>query len=180
MNIDEIEDHLQSLWNKRQCKIVKGEEVISYPTKRSTKLIVPHVSWEQDSGTGSLNNDHWAYNVHYSFRSALDLSYDTRIKTQTFKNEITGENEKNTTPYQIWTQGYKIHFKEGDLLTSNNGYPSIQVQNSQPISWDDKNKIMNLGMVEFEPFDDMKFGHIGDITTVNQMEFLLLLIFGEI
>lgn len=179
MDLTKIEAHLKSLWNKPLSKIIKGEEVITYPTKRSTHLIVPEMSWDQHSGTGSLNNDNWAYNVHYAFRSALDLTYDTRRKIKRFKNKTTGKDERKSVPYQLWTQGYKIDFKEGDLLHSNKGFPSIQVQKAKPIEWDDNEKTIDLGIIEYELFDDVKFGHIGNIKTINQMEFLAILIFGN-
>lgn len=180
MDLAKIETHLKSLWNKPLCKVIEGKEVTTYPAKRNSHVIVPEISWEQLSGTGSLNNDNWAYNVHYAFRSALDLSYDTRRKVKIFKNKTTGKDEKKSVPYQIWTQGYKIHFEEGDLLHSNKGFPSIQVQKGKPVEWDDTKKTINLGLVEYELFDEVKFGHIGNIKTINQMEFLSILIFGQL
>lgn len=36
-------------------------------------FVVPAVTWDKNSQTGSLNNDHWNFKVGYCFREALDL-----------------------------------------------------------------------------------------------------------
>lgn len=40
---------------------------------KKVPFIVPKVTWNAEIGTGSLNNEHWAYCVGYAFREALDL-----------------------------------------------------------------------------------------------------------
>jgi hypothetical protein len=166
MDIINIENHLKSLWDKPVRRIVNGVDTVTYSTKRSLELIVPEISWDETTGKGSLNNKHWAYDVGYSFRAALDLSRKPRMKDK--------------KPRLTWTQGYKIAFKEGDLLRSSKDFPDLQVQSAKPIAWDDIEKKVYLGVVNFELFEEVRFGHVGNVKTVNQMEFLHILLFGII
>lgn len=184
MNINEIEPHLKSLWKPR---VSKKTGKVTF--KRSVDLIVPgRPGWDEKTGRGDLNNGHWAYDVSYAFRSALDISYDTRRKTVDVVDKITGEaviDEETGKPkrkkvvYQVWTQGLFIHFKEGDLLSSSKGFPALQVKSSSPMEWDEENNVMFEGEVNYEIFEKVKFGHVGDVTTVSQMDFLSILVCGK-
>ncbi|UOA08625.1 hypothetical protein [Methylobacter sp. S3L5C] len=148
MSTDEIFSFLKNMWDPR--------------LKRHLQLIVPSVSYSDMKG--DLNNGHWAYSVTYSFRDALDISYDQRMKDK--------------KPYMIWTQGPKIYFKEGDLLSSTKGYPTLQVRSSSPMTWDELKGEMNQGEVTYDIFDDIKYGHYIEPKIVSQMDFLRILIDG--
>jgi len=182
MNKDETLPYLKSLWTPTVNKKT-GNKSFS----RVTRLIVPVPSWDEAAGTGDLNNSDWAYEVPYTFRTSLDLSLDTRRKQVDVLDSETGDPvideetnkvKRKSHPYQIWTQGFIIDFKEGDLLISNKGFPALQVQSSRPMDWvEEENKVFE-GEVNYELFDTMKFGHLGNIKTVSQMEFLEILIHG--
>jgi len=159
MTPEQIEIHLKSLWKP---KVSEQTENITFA--RGLTLIVPHISWDGITCEGSLNNDSWAYCVPYAFRAALDLSFDERMKLK--------------KPYRVWTQGYQIHFKEGDVFISNKGFPSLQVQSSLAMSWDKDNNYMNEGLVNYELFDEVKFGVLGNIQQATQMDFLKILTLG--
>jgi hypothetical protein len=181
MKIYDIENHLTSLWVPRV-----SEKTGKVTFKRSTTLIVPKMGWDNKAGQGSLNNSHWAYDVHYSFRDALDLSFDTRRRSIPVIDELglpvideeTKKPKKKSQPYQLWTQGFRIHFKEGDVLRSNQGFPTLQIQSSTAMDWDNENNKMFEGEVNYQYFKDVKFGHVGDIETVSQMQFLQILLHG--
>lgn len=147
------------------CQVIEHlEEIWSGRTNRSTQLIVPHVSYSQNKG--SLNNDHWAYNVTYAFREALDIKYEKRTK--------------NKTPYMVWTQGPILNFKEGDFIHSRMGFPSVQVKFANIMGWDPEKGEMYLGSVTFDEYETQsgKFIKVAQ-RNLNQIEFLTLLIDGK-
>lgn len=131
---------------------------------RTTKLIVPKVSYWKDTGQGSLNNDNWAYKVGYGFRDALDLAYTQRVKTINKERHISYE----------WTQGAMIHFKEGDLLERKGVGSWLQVVSGTPMGWDSGADEMFQGVVSYR-----KVPGDGELQTATQMEFLAMLVFGE-
>ena len=141
-------EHLKSMW----CEKVK----------RSTKLIVPDVTYE--NMVGSLNNAHWAFKVPYAFREALDIKYEQRIKGK--------------ESHKIWTQGPILGFKEGDLLHSKNSTKAVQVQFANPMGWDKQNNEMFQGSVYYTEYkiSDSKYTETQRKTS-NQMLFLQLLIY---
>jgi len=159
MKVDKIEMHLKNLWSPKF-----SEKTGKTTFKRSKQYIVPNISWDEEAG-GALNNDEWAYCVPYCFRDALDLRFDTLYKDK--------------KPYKSWTQGHRINFKEGDLLASSKGFPALQVKSSTAMDWDGENNKMFEGVVNYEVFENVKFGHIGDVKTVSQMEFLNILVCGQ-
>lgn len=142
-------DHLRSMW---------GPAI-----KRSTKLIVPKVTYEESSG--SLNNDDWVFNVPYAFRDALDIKYEQRKKRK----------EAN----MVWTQGPILRFKEGDTLTSKDKALMVQVKFANPMGWDESKHEMNQGVVLYELYEIAR-NQIKKISRENcsQMHFLAELIGG--
>lgn len=147
---------LKSLWKKR--------------TKRSSKLIVPTVTSSTPTLSGSLNTDDWAFDVHFAFRDALDISYDERTETK---------DKKIVRRYMLWTQGPIIHFKEGDLIHSMDGKTCVQVKLSNPMGWDQSKDEMYQGIVTFDIFEKSE-GKIvpKDSRSTTQMDFLKILISG--
>ena len=148
LNTTELTTHLKSIWSNR--------------VKRSPKLIVD-VSYHQNQG--HLNNAHWAFEVPYAFREALDLSFDERIKDK--------------KRYMVWTQGPILRFKEGDVFQSSNRDLSLQVQYAIPMGWDIPANQMSLGVVTYIQHGPSN----SDINSMEkhsctQMEFLTLLIDG--
>lgn len=136
--------------------------------KRSTELIVPSVSGSSaDNALCSLHNDHWAYLVGYAFREALDIKYEKRMRDK--------------KPYWTWTQGPIISFKNGDLIMSKTGETAVQVSYALPMGWDREIGEMYKGLVTHKLYSvkDNKFTVIGE-KSVDQMQFLELLIYGEI
>jgi len=129
---------------------------------RSDELIVPSVGYANNNG--GLNNDHWAYRVPYAFRDALDIKFSSRSIGKQLTNS--------------WTQGCLLMFSEGDFFESLSGGKSIQISFATPMAWDGKiTGVFDSGIVGYQFFD--KHG-LGEFFTVSQMEFLQLLIYGEI
>jgi len=191
MNVENIKNHLKTLQIPRKQKKTDAPETADKTKKISfTRVdeLITSVSWDDNKGIGYLNNSNWAYDVSYAFRDALDIKRLARIKTEPVIDKETNEpvldeetGKKKTirkTKY-VWTQGFCIHFKDGDLLRSSKGFPTIQVQSSTPMSWDEDDNKMFDGVVNYEYFEKIKFGSIGDIKTLTQMEFLMMLVFGE-
>jgi len=142
-------EHLRTMWAPK--------------LKRKTKLIVPAVTYSKR--VGSLNNEHWEFNVPYAFRDALDIKYEQRMKDK--------------EPYMIWTQGPILNFKEGDSLTTRNGKKVVQIQSANPMGWDDSKNEMCEGSVIYDEFDidDGKCTKRRR-STCSQMQFLRMLIYG--
>ena len=67
----------------------------------------------------------------------------------------------------------------GDTISSLKGFPTLQVQSSTPMDWAEKENKMFEGVVNYEIFEKIRFGHVGDVKTVSQMEFLRLLVSGN-
>jgi hypothetical protein len=141
--------HLTSMWSDK--------------TKRSTDLIVPKVTYLDRQG--SLNNEFWSFKVSYAFRDALDI-----------KNE---ERKKNKKAYRVWTQGPFLSFKEGDLIHSNDGRRTVQINIAKEMSWDKSKGEMYQGSVTFSEhtISDDSITKISE-QTCTQMQFLELLING--
>lgn len=130
---------------------------------RSTELIVPKVTYENNSG--NLHNSHWAFNVGFVFRSALGLRYEQRMK--------------NKKPYMVWTQGPIIDFRAGDLLHIKTGEKSVQVNYALPMGWDVETESMYLGVLNYDVFEKNMSGWAKVRTEKSdQMAFLKLLING--
>lgn len=115
--------------------------------------------------TGSLNNEHWEYNVPFAFRDTLDIKHEQRMKDK--------------KPYMVWTQGPILSFKKGDLLTARNGRKAVQVQFAKPMGWDASKNEMDEGTVVYDDFNIIngkyiKYRH----NTCSQMQFLEMLIYG--
>ncbi|MAW08354.1 MAG: hypothetical protein CME61_08780 [Halobacteriovoraceae bacterium] len=142
--------HLKKMWKPR--------------AKRSAKTIADPVSLK--GLEGSLSNDHWAFNVTYAFRDALDIRYDMRVIN------------KRKTP--LWTQGPLIGFKDGDLIHTRDKHRAVQVRFAQPMGWDRDKNCMYTGSVVFTEFN-IQEGRPTEIAqhTCTQMEFLELLISGQ-
>ncbi|KAB7694367.1 hypothetical protein [Plesiomonas shigelloides] len=141
---------LRSMWKDR--------------TKRSTQLIVKGITFNGE--TGSLNNTHWKYEVGYSFRDALDLKYEQRMK--------------NKKPYMVWTQGPIVCFKEGDVINSTCKTKALQVKFSDRMGWDTTKNEMYEGSVTYTEYSIEN----NSLTLLRenrctQMEFLELLIYGN-
>ena len=168
MNINEIESYLKTLWIPKIPKGCKDQDDIDQEKEqrheRVVRLIVGHISWDKQSSKGIFRDVDWAYDVGYCFREALDLSFDKRFKDK--------------KPFYTWTQGFRIYFKEGDLLTSKKGFPTLQVQQGIPMSWDQESKSVDQGQVSYQLFKNIRYGDIAGIETINQMEFLNILLFG--
>lgn len=147
--MEELE-HLRSMWQQK--------------IKRSTKLIIPKVVFEKN--TGSLTNTHWAYNIPYAFREALDLKCEQR--------------KKNKIRYKTWTQGPRINFKQGDTITKQTGDICIQVQFASTMGWDPVKNKMDEGFVTYNMYSiiNNKYELLDEIITCTQMQFLELIING--
>ena len=118
------------------------------------------------NGKTLFDNSHWHYNVHFSFREAIDIRLEER------------KNDKK--PYLVWTQGPIISFKEGDLIHSNDGCRSVQVKYALPMGWDGSKGEMYEGVVTYSLFENSE-GEIHQIgqESCSQMRFLELLITGS-
>jgi len=168
-------DLLDSLWSVKKEHAPLGDPDIpkeGQPTKtvskfvirRSVDLIVPEVTY--NGMDGSLNNDHWAFKVPYAFREALDIKYEQRVK--------------NKAPYQVWTQGPLLSFKDGDSLESTDGKQCFQVAYARPMGWDASKEEMYQGNVVFDEFDIIEEKYIKvKRSTCTQMQFLVMLITGS-
>lgn len=141
-------EHLKSLWAQK--------------IKRSTTLIVPGVTYENNAG--SLNNQKWFFVVGYAFRDALDIKYEQRMK--------------NKKPYMVWTQGPIISFKEGDVFHSANSKVILQIKFANPMGWDSTINDMYLGSVTYlEHHQEINLEQSDKMC--NQMQFLELLMYGK-
>lgn len=156
-------EHLEKLW-KLATEKETGEQY--YRANKSTKLIVPEVTFSQENRTGSLNNDHWTFNVPYAFRDALGLSFDQRFKDK--------------KPYMVWVQSPYIDFKEGDSLKSKTGEISLSVKMATPMSRNRRTHAIDYGMVDFQILKRDANGkmHYHSMKTMTQYEFLQTLIYG--
>ena len=160
MDIDEIRELIKEVSTQHVSKKTGN---ISF--KRSIKLIVSKVTWDDVTRKGALNNSDWAYHVGYCFRDAIDLQFERRMKDK--------------KPYMVWTQGHIIHFKEGDTFTSNRELSALQVQTSKSMQWNDTEKEIDQGSVTYAHLSDVKHGALNTaVKTVTQMEFLEILITG--
>ncbi|EMK3507609.1 hypothetical protein V8094_000031 [Vibrio parahaemolyticus] len=131
-----------------------------YDEDKKVPFVVPKVTWDKVKQAGSLNNEHWQFNVGYGFREALDLIYMERVR--------------NKKKVHLWTQGCIISFKEGDLLTSQDGSRSVQVKYASPMGWDETKNEMYYGNVTFTDFDHLK--ETSETKSINQLDFLKILI----
>ncbi len=140
-------EHLKTMWSKR--------------SKRSLDLIVDAVVYED--GKGRLVNPHWAYDVTYAFRDALDLKFEERVK------------EKK--PYMTWTQGPLLRFKDSDIIHARNGDSVLRVKYANPMGWDDAEDAMYEGSVIYEEYACRDGVHsLTDEGSRTQVEFLARLI----
>lgn len=143
-------EHLKSMWVAK--------------VRRKTDLIVPHITYNEQQG--SLNNDSWAFKVHYAFRDALDIKYE--------------ERKKNKNLYMVWTQGPFLSFKDGDTIHSRDGSRAVQVLSAIPMVWNSAKNEMGEGRVIYLEYSvsDNIFSKLNE-RTCTQMQFLQLLIYGE-
>lgn len=142
-----------------------------WPTGDKTKIkrelaACPSVYYNSALSQGTLNNEHWYFSVPFTFRDALDIKYEQRIK------------DKEGT--MVWTQGPILKFKMGDNFPAKNNNTTIQVQFSDQMGWDKDKNEMYLGSVVFDLFEfiNKKYIYIQRYQC-NQMEFLELLINGD-
>lgn len=129
---------------------------------KKVPFIVPKVTWNNALGTGSLNNEHWAYRVGYAFREALDLQFMERVRDKKKVN--------------LWSQGCLLNFKEGDLISSNCGKKYVQVKYASPMGWDEAKNEMHYGTVTYSFIDQEK--NTSEQRHATQVEFLQMLIEG--
>ncbi|WP_434145029.1 hypothetical protein [Photobacterium leiognathi] len=126
---------------------------------KNVPFVVPVVTWDSVTQTGFLNNDHWAFNVGYGFREALDFIFMERVR--------------NKQKVYRWSQGPIIAFKEGDLIRSKDNKRSVQVRFANPMGWDaDKNE-MYYGSVTYFESNSL------ETKILSQIDFLNLLITGK-
>ncbi|HDY7840673.1 TPA: hypothetical protein RQK35_003411 [Vibrio vulnificus] len=125
-------------------------------------FVVPAITWDTESKEGSLNNDHWYFKVGYCFREALDLQFIERVRDKKKVN--------------LWSQGCIVSFKEGDLIYSHSGDRAVQVKYASPMGWDEAKNEMYYGSVTFDETNLLNGS--SDVVTLNQLEFLSLLIEG--
>lgn len=133
-----------------------------YDEDKKAPFIVPKVTWDDVSQTGSLNNEHWAYSVGYAFREALDLQFMERVRDKKKVN--------------LWSQGCIINFKEGDLIFSKCEKKAVQVKYSLPMGWDEAKNEMHYGTVTYSFIDQEK--NTSEQRYATQVEFLQMLIEG--
>lgn len=148
-----------------ECKeILHLEKLRSADTDRSTHLIVGDIS--RVNGEGVFDgNEHWAFDVGYAFRSALDITYDQR--------------QKKNVKYMVWTQGPLLRFDVGDLIHSKDGFRAVAVTYAMPMGWDVKADSMYEGIVSYDTFDMTGEGPTKlSSATTTQVGFLRLLICG--
>lgn len=143
-------EHLKSMWSTK--------------TKRSTKLIIPQVTYK--NSVGSLNNDNWFFRVPYAFREALDIKFE--------------ERKKDKKSYMVWTQGPIISFKEGDILHSKDKSQTIQIRFANQMGWDTSKEEMYQGSVVYSEYTTSNNTLIKQAEhSCTQMQFLQLLINGS-
>lgn len=148
---------------KRFCELEHLKSMWSSKIRKKLDLIVPVSRLEDES---DLSGDDWFFNVHFAFRSALDINYVERK-----------ENKKSN---MVWIQGPILKFKEGDMLHSRDGATILQVKNANPMGWDSSLGSMYEGTVLFEVYEniDNKIRKLKSYTC-TQMGFLEILITGE-
>ena len=80
----------------------------------------------------------------------------------------------------IWTQGPFLNFKEADLIHSNCGNRTLQIQLATPVSWDSEKNEMFQGRVYYAEYTTANqiFSKV-DEKNCTQMQFLELLISGS-
>ncbi|WP_234494609.1 hypothetical protein [Vibrio maritimus] len=128
-------------------------------------FVVPQITWCPIKQNGSLNNDHWHYNVGFGFREALDLLYIERIR--------------NKRKVRLWTQGPNIAFKEGDFIESRDKNKAIQVIYADAMGWDTTKNNMFYGSVTYKVYERSINGlAVTKQNTATQLEFLEILIGG--
>ena len=134
---------------------------------KKVPFVVPKVTWDSTMMAGSLNNEHWAFNVHYAFREALDLRFMERVR--------------NKRKVHLWTQGALVSFKEGDTLVSRCRSRSVQVKYANGMGWDAAKQEMYFGSVIFKKhtIKNGVFSFVGE-DNLTQLEFLEMLITGSI
>lgn len=162
-NLKEIE-HLKSLW---PIKVVNKQvkKVSRSPNKNIEIATYPAVIGNDNES--KLDNEHWFFNVKFSFRDALDLKYEQR--------------QKDNKSYMLWTQGPILDFKTGDTITSRDNKVSVQVQFASPMGWDSTKNSMFEGSVVYDEFkiEKVEYNKVNRIEC-TQMQFLELLIKGSI
>lgn len=127
---------------------------------KNVPFVVPFVTWDSENQIGSLNNEHWVFNVGYEFREALDLIFMKRVRNK-------------QTVYR-WSQGPIIAFKEGDLIRTKDNKRSVQVRFSNPMGWDTNKDEMYYGSVSYLESDSL------EIKILSQIDFLNFLITGKV
>ncbi|MGH1371156.1 MAG: hypothetical protein ACRBBW_03915 [Cellvibrionaceae bacterium] len=144
--------------------------------RRSRELLVPNVCHE----ARSLHNEHWAFDVGYAFRDALDIRLTD--STRTVIDSATGIKRKVVE--RVWTQGVIINFREGDALYSRDGMWVLQVMDmSAPMGWDPQLQTMYKGAVRVTAFRRSggsvpeMYEDLG-VARYPQMHFLKILING--
>ncbi|RZF81281.1 hypothetical protein EXT43_12650 [Pseudoalteromonas sp. CO109Y] len=153
-----------------ECATLKYLKLM-WPTDSKSKIKrelaeYPSVYFNSALNEGSFNNDSWFYQVPYTFRDALDIKYEQRVKDK--------------KPYMVWTQGPILKFKMGDTFPSKNGISTIQVQYGEQMGWDREKDEMFLGSVVFDLFEHVNNQYFfKQRYQCDQMMFLQLLITGE-
>ena len=169
-----IKQKSETAYAKAKAKKRKLGDPLAKPIiKRSRDLIVPFVGYENNCGT--LNNDTWAYCVPFGFREALDIYYSQLQKTENII-DIEGNIKKVTRFYCAWTQGCQLSFSKGDMLNPKESNVCLQVVEAAPMKWVAEKLTIDDGFVTYQSF--IKTG-LGDFTSVSQLEFLQLLIYGS-
>ena len=128
--IDAIYHIIKTRKNKNKSSFIRLDEDKAVP------FVIPSVTWNSTTQIGSLNNEHWVFDVGYAFREALDLIYMAR--------------KRNKCKVYLWTQGALISFKEGDLIQTRCGKRSVQVQYANPMGWDEATNDIYYGMVTYQ------------------------------
>ena len=153
----------EDLTPKRFCELEHLKSMWSSKIRKKLDLIVPVSRLEDES---ELSGEHWFFNVHFAFRSALDINYV--------------ERKENKKSYMVWIQGPIFKFKEGDMLHSSDGATILQVKNANPMGWDSSLGSMYEGTILFEVYEniDNKIRKLKSYTC-TQMDFLEILITGK-
>lgn len=147
--------HLKTMWPSDNKSKIKREIAT-----------LPSVYFNSALNEGTLNNENWFYHVPYTFRDALDLKYEQRVKDK--------------KPYMIWTQGPILKFKMGDTFSAKKEDHTIQVQFGEQMGWDREKNEMFLGSVVFDLYKHENKKYIFEQRyQCDQMEFLQLLITGD-
>ncbi|MCC3803444.1 hypothetical protein QTO12_04550 [Vibrio owensii] len=165
MSVEKLcyEGGVQTVYQIIEHRISKGKSNFQrFDEDKEVPFIVPKVTWNAEIGTGSLNNEHWAYCVGYAFREALDLQFMERIRDKKKVN--------------LWSQGCILNFKEGDLISSKCGKKYVQVKYASPMGWDEDKNEMYYGSVTYSYVDNEN--SIKEQRHTTQTDFLSLLING--